>query len=332
MNVIGVVLSVFLLGTAGAQNLPPKAKGPAVIPAEAQDSTEPVQTPPVVAVQEESATPSAEESTPVSAGSSSGQAAEQVTESETNGTENSAAVSESTESTQSQESAQQDVVVPETPSMACLPMYLHWLRSQPAAVQNKNMDAYFFAEDYHGYNSVKQDEFAWREQQPKYIQKYQELLTSKPGQFMLRSYVQLGKYDFKKKGFPITIVTDAQEVLKDFYVPSGNMFGSFVVGGPKTGGEYICSGDEKTGFPTGLNVSLFKSKGNKFVSVPEAEAKEITAALGGNRKVYAEYVVTLKGLKTKPGVFDKKAVFYDVKVNVEKAWVHLNNKQYEFGF
>ncbi len=214
-----------------------------------------------------------------------------------------------------------------TPDMSCSDMFVEYLKRQPKAVQDKNLDTYYTALDSYGFSSLKNDEFAWKEKEAEYKENYKRTLATKSSSYRLYSKVKLGKYDFKKKGFPIEVSIEKDGLLGTFY--SGGYM-SAIISSTVYGGNYSCFGRVDSGiYPRFLNINVNNLKKSLFISVPEAEAKEITASLGQERLVEMNLYVEPINVKAKPALFSKTEIGYTVITKAQKATLRLIDKNFE---
>ncbi len=221
--------------------------------------------------------------------------------------------------------------VPELPEMNCSDMFLQWVRQQPAKNQEKYSEAYFLSTDAHTYRQHKQDEFVWREKEAEYKKQFKDLLAKLPKIYVLSANVVLGKYDFKKKGFPVEIQHSKEGVLEN--APSGGGYLSFSMAKIPNAGQIYCRGfHEEPKYPTHLTVAVQKIQGPKFLAVDEALGKEITSQLRTNRQVYSRFEVEVVSLVTKPGILNKKEQYFLLNTKVKKADILLNNQTYNYKF
>ena len=223
---------------------------------------------------------------------------------------------------------------PEAPKLAelgCQDMFLQWVRQQPIKTQDKYLETYFQRADGYAYRNDKQDEFVWSEKEAVYKKQFKDLLAQGSKAYVLRADVVLGKYDFKKKGFPVEIKYSKDGTLENTY-SGGSLYTSFARRTPDAG-QIICSGGlDEDKFPSSLVVGIQKIQGPKFLPVTEEQGKMITANLNSSRQVTSEFEVDVVSLSAKPTIYNKKLQYFAISTKLKKASITIGGETFDYKF
>lgn len=204
--------------------------------------------------------------------------------------------------TQAQEETSEDTAQPQIqePSehwASCEESYLNYIRGLSSAQQKNELDNWWMLAD-RDYNSIKNDEFQYKEEKPKKEKELTKLLSEKPETQSLILNIKLGKYDFKKKGFPLDVKVAGQDkTLENHYDGSFSMGG---IGGPPSATVVGCtmslSSKKSETMPSTVKFKPTNLAQLKFWPASEEQGKKITSELGSSR--IKSVTVRLNPIKT----------------------------------
>lgn len=210
----------------------------------------------------------------------------------------------------------------ELPSLKCDAIFLEYLKRQSPTVQDQNMKTYLAMNGKIGNEFMNdvENEFKWKSKENEYKEKYKELLSEKSN-YVFRTNVRLGKYDFKKERFPLEFKTEKGNVLS--YFSSGGTIG----GNGYTGSITYCSDTRiaKMKFEI-ADIKVSNSKKQYYFNVSKELAEKITAKLRFDRQldVKLNYVVEKSTGKFVSDYVDKKKKNLKLEISGKITEIHFD--------
>lgn len=166
--------------------------------------------------------------------------------------------------------------------VSCENLYLQHLKNQTSKVQNNSFDIWWAINDKNYVDTVA-DEFKLKELMPKKRGEYDALLKNNDVGVSINACLKFDKYDFDKKGFPITFFVGKANELTNGFCSIQSSLTKTILSFTKNS-CWLLAADK---FDKKLPDEIFIKFANKnemsfFLPIPENEAKEYTANFGNN--------------------------------------------------